>query len=420
LTLDTLGILDVSAAPHALQVFGDSNDLLNLSGNWTSSDITGFTRYESGQFQVDVANGMGVIVDGVVALGTLDGSNGFRVDGPRLGSGISGGGDVNGDGFADIIIGAPRATSGNLTQSGLSYVVFGGTTAHDSVFDLATLDGPNGFRIDGAATGDRSGTSVGLLDDFDGDGFDDLLIGAPLNSTTASYAGAGYVVFHAAQGAARVALNGLDGNTGLILPGANANDYSGRTVSALGDFNGDGYGDLAVIADRDDGATPVIGSAYVVFGSHTVFGASLALGSLNGSDGFRLDGSAVSQVQTVARAGDINGDGLDDLIIGGSKATTVGGSQAGTSFVVFGTTVSPHATIDLGNLDGHNGFHLLGLNANDHSGISVSGVGDFNGDGFDDFVIGASDADPHGSSSGSAYLVFGKASFNANLDLGNL
>ncbi len=420
--LNTLGVGALTGGARSLRILGDSNDLLNLAGTWTETTgaDTGFTRYESGQFEVDVADGVGLVGGGIVALTELDGTNGFRMDGPKLGTSVSGGEDVNGDGFADFVVGSPRGSASGRPQSGLSYVIFGGTATHGATFDLTTLNGQNGFRLDGAAASDNSGFSVSLLEDIDGDGFDDVLIGAPINSTAGEVAGASYVVLQAALGASQIDLGSLNGTSGVALLGAAASDYSGRAVSSLGDFNGDGFGDLAVVADRDDGFTPTIGSAYVLFGSAAPFSSTIGLGSLSGSDGFLLEGADLSQVQKIGRAGDVNGDGLNDLIIGGSKATAAGRIEAGMSFVVFGTDTAPVAPINLGTLNGSNGFKLLGITAGDHTGISVSGAGDFNGDGFEDFVIGANDAAPNGSGSGSSYLVFGKSSFSASFDLSTL
>ena len=116
-----------------------------------------------------------------VNLAYLDGINGFRLDGSKwsdAGRSVSNAGDVNGDGFDDLIIGALYADP-NGSASGSSYVVFGKASGFSATMDLSSLDGSNGFRLDGVAAGDVSGHSVSTAGDVNGDGFDDLIIGAP-------------------------------------------------------------------------------------------------------------------------------------------------------------------------------------------------------------------------------------------------
>ena len=113
---------------------------------------------------------------------------------------------------------------------------------------------------------------------------------------------------------------------------------------------------------------------------------------LNGIDSYDQSGSSVSS------AGDVNGDGFDDLIIGADGAEPNGINGAGQSYVVFGQAGGFSPSIDLSSsfLNGSNGFVLNG-NTGDFSGSSVSGAGDINGDGFDDLIIGATGADPNGN-----------------------
>ncbi|MEM6596803.1 MAG: Ig-like domain-containing protein [Cyanobacteria bacterium P01_C01_bin.69] len=365
-----------------------------------------------------------------LALSDLDGNNGFKLTGTDAfdyaGYSVSNAGDINGDGIDDIIIGAHLADPVGTTNAGESYVVFGNSNGFGSELSLSTLGdnngSPNGFTISGTDSYDYAGFSVSGAGDINGDGIDDIIVGAYFaTNSDGNFAGEAYVVFGSSSGFDdNVELSSLaSNNKGLVIEGINAYDRTGHAVSGAGDINGDGIDDF-IINDyiNDITNSESAGNSYVIFGSNNGFNSdgfvdrTLSLTDINGSNGFVINGVDIGDRsgRAVSDLGDVNGDGIDDLIIGAFRADPYGYDRAGESYVVFGNSNGFGSALDLSALDGSNGFLIEGLEQYDRSGISVSGAGDVNGDGLSDIIIGAYRAgDSNSADSGESYIIFGKS-----------
>ncbi|MGD1874871.1 MAG: FG-GAP-like repeat-containing protein [Mastigocoleus sp.] len=367
-----------------------------------------------------------------ISASNIDGSNGFIIEGinegDSLGNSFSSAGDINNDGIDDLIVSSYLATVNERLRVGESYVIFGQAnntditsditsdinnntnTSFDANFDLSTLDGSNGFTIQGIATEDRSGFSVSNAGDVNNDGIDDLIISAYFADIKGNIrVGQTYVVF----GDSNIAENGnldlanLNGENGFVIQGIDAEDDSGFSVSNAGDVNNDGIDDLIIgapFADQDN--KPSVGESYIVFGG-TDLGAngSFQLSSLDGTNGFLIKGIDAGDNSgfSVSSAGDINDDGIDDIIIGARLADVDGKFDAGKSYVVFGGSgIGSDGSIELSSLNGTNGFVINGDNQEGNSGLSVSDAGDVNNDGINDLIIGE-------PGSNHSYVIFGNA-----------
>ena len=416
-------ILFLLAAPAFAQTVGGGQQKLHQWDGQGWVDRLGFAVSDAGDVNDDgfadvIVGAYGADPGGLMDAGSAyvysgaDGSLLHQWDGGAavdlFGFSVSGAGDVNGDGFADVIVGAFAADPGGLSSASSAYVYSG-------------VDGSLLHQWDGEASFDFFGASVSGAGDVNGDGSADLIVGAyGADPGGLLVAGSAYVY------------SGADSSLLYQWDGAAGGDLFGESTSGAGDVNGDGFADVIVGAYRaSPGGLLDAGSAYVYSGADgsllhqwdgeatdDQFGSSVSdAGDVNG-DGFAdlivgapgglfgggsayvysgADGSLLHQWDSAAAfgysvsgTGDVNGDGFADLIVGAHLASPGGLMDAGSAYVYSGA-------------DGSLLHQQNGVASGDLFGYSVSGGGDINGDDFPDLIVGAWGAGPSGSSSGSTY-----------------
>jgi hypothetical protein len=321
-------------------------------------------------------------------------------------------GYLNGDTHSDIIIGAPNADPNNNNKAGIAYVIYGtifgnstvspsaSPTISASAINLNTISPSQGFSVIGISDS-YSGWSVSDAGDVNNDGYADVIIGAYAAN---SYAGESYVIYGGSYAFSSINIADLTSSQGFSITGSIAGDQSGYSVSGAGDVNGDGYSDVIIGAPYTNSRA---GVSYVIYGGSSI-PFFINLTSLTSSQGFSVIGASYSYSgYSVSGAGDVNNDGYDDLLIGAIYAS----DAKGESYVIYGKDINS-GTINLAILDSSQGFTIEGKYQNGHNGCSVSGVGDINGDTYDDIIIG--------SQSGNSYIVYGAATGYSFVSLENL
>lgn len=278
-------------------------------------------------------------------------------------------------------------------------------------FNLSDLNGVNGFTINGISASDRSGMAVDRAGDVNGDGRDDIVISAYFASPgNRSQAGQVYIVFGNDAESATLELSSLNGTNGVIINGIAVNDWTGRMVSSAGDLNDDGFADVAIAARSSR-------NVYVILGHNTTWPAIINLSAPSGVNIVTFRGMS-GVAESVAFAGDVNGDRIGDLIMSDPLGSPGGVMHAGECFVVFGHPNPWPATVDVTGLTGVTGFRIIGTSVDHRLGLSLGSAGDINRDGINDLIV--ADESTSQALEREAYLLFGRRGWPAVIDLTTL
>lgn len=358
----------------ALMLEGNQNDALyghsagsagDINGDGFDDIIVGAYNYDNGQSNEGAVfvyhgskNGININFASMLELNQVNANFGYSA---------SSAGDVNGDGYSDIVVGAPKYSNGQLNE-GCAIIFYGSSNGVNSLGQIV---------VEGNQQSASTGNSVSSAGDVNADGYGDIIIGS-YNFNNGEKEEGRATVFYGSD-------SGIDSITKTILENNQPTAFMGWSVSGCGDINADGYDDIAIgsILYATDGAT------FIYHGSGT---------GINDNPAIILKVSGQSGT-SVSSAGDVNGDGFSDIVIGAPYYYENGAT--GKAIIFYGSLMG---------LTEQNKSVLKGIQNFSVTGWSVSGIGDVNGDGYTDVAIGAPQFDNGQTNEGRVFIYYGSSS----------
>jgi hypothetical protein len=351
-----------SAVASAGDVNGDGYSDL-IVGN------IGYSNGESGEGAAFIYHGSASGVNTTAAI-TLESDQEYA----NMGVSLAGAGDVNGDGYSDIIVGAWFYDNGESGE-GAFFVYHGSATGISTAYAA---------RVESNQADANLGVSVAGAGDVNGDGYSDVIVGASDYDHGETDEGIAFV-YHGSP-------SGINTIPAIMLEGNQASAAFGSVVAGAGDVNGDGYSDVIVGAWLYDNGENAEGAAYIFHGSATgISNTAAAIVEGNQASGFFG--------VYVAGAGDVNGDGFSDVIVG-AYLYDHGETDEGAAFVYHGSATGINTTA---------AAMVEGNQANAQFGVAASGAGDVNGDGYNDVMVGAWNYSNGLNTEGVTFIYHGSA-----------
>jgi len=353
----------------------------DVNGDGYGDVIVGMPGYGSGQ----PGEGRALLFNGS-ATGlspSFNWATESNVSSAQLGSSVAGAGDVNGDGYADVVVGAPLYTRDQFNE-GFAELFFGGP---------AGLGALPSWTAEGNAASARFGCSVASAGDVNADHFSDVIVGSSTFSGGALQGGIARVYVGSGSG--------LSANPAWTAEADQASAAFGAAVASAGDVDGDGYSDVIVGAPNYSNGSSFEGAAFLWLGGAS-FGSAGVETPAGAAWHAESEQASAHLGTSVASAGDVDGDGYSDIIVGAERFSN-GEASEGGAFVWLGSATGPVADGTPANDDWTAESNV----ANSLFGSSVAPAGDVNGDGFGDVVIGAIQYSGGLSSQGGAYCYLG-------------